>query len=234
MAARIKKENLHLARRGEILDVAQRLIATKGYEHMTIADILGELHISKGAFYHYFDSKADLLEGLIGKMRDEASQVLGPILDDPDLSALQKIQRWFDASARWKTARKDYLLSLLRVWYHDDNAVVRQKLRSDSLAWITPPLTRVIHQGMREGTFATPFPDHIGHVVFSLLYELSDRLAAWILSGRSDDEVRAEARAEIAAFTDAIERTLGTPRGSLSLIDPEMLKEWYAAPVSAA
>jgi len=234
MVARIKKEDLHLARRNEILDVAQRLIATKGYEQMTIADILGELHISKGAFYHYFDSKAELLEALIGKMRDEAIHVLGPILDDPGLNALQKIQRWFDASAQWKTARKDYLLSLLQVWYHDDNAVVRQKLRTDSLAWISPSLTRVIHQGMREGTFATLFPDHIAHVVFSLLYELSDRLAARILSGRSDDEVLADARAETAAFTDAIERTLGTPRGSLSLIDPEMLKEWYAAPVSAA
>ena len=44
----------HAVRRNEILDVAQRLIYTKGYEQMTIQDILDGLQISKGAFYHYF------------------------------------------------------------------------------------------------------------------------------------------------------------------------------------
>jgi AcrR family transcriptional regulator len=231
---RVVKLDEYSARRSEILDVAQRLVVTKGFEPMTINDILSELKISKGAFYHYFDSKAGLLEALIGRMRDEASQVLEPILEDPELSALHKIQRWFDASAQWKTTRKDYLLSLLRVWYHDDNAIVRQKLRSESLAWITPPLTRVIHQGMREGTFSTRFPDHVGHVVFSLLYDLGDRLAARILAGGAEEQAFHDARAEVAAFTDAIERALGTPRGSLSLVDPQMLREWYPAPVSLA
>jgi AcrR family transcriptional regulator len=32
------------------------LVFTKGFEQMSIQDILDELHISKGAFYHYFDS----------------------------------------------------------------------------------------------------------------------------------------------------------------------------------
>ncbi len=61
--ARIVKA--HAARRNEILDVAQRLIYTKGYEQMTIQDILSDLQISKGAFYHYFDSKQALLEAII-------------------------------------------------------------------------------------------------------------------------------------------------------------------------
>src|SRR5262245_58568880 len=53
--ARVVKE--HAVRRGEILDVAQRLVYTSGYEQMTIQDMLDELQISKGAFYHYFSSK---------------------------------------------------------------------------------------------------------------------------------------------------------------------------------
>ena len=47
-------------KRNEILDSARRLVYSKGYEQMTIQDILGELQISKGAFYHYFDSKGAL------------------------------------------------------------------------------------------------------------------------------------------------------------------------------
>jgi AcrR family transcriptional regulator len=229
-----RSERHSAARRNEILDVAQRLVATKGYQQMTIEDILAELGISKGAFYHYFDSKADLLESLVARMREEASQILLPVLEDPHLSAVEKLQRWFDVAGRWKTARREYLLSLLHVWYHDDNAVVRQKLRADNLAWISPLLTGVVRQGIAEGAFASAYPDHVGHVVFSLINELGDSLALQILSGRADEQGFAEAQASVAAFTDAIERALGAQPASLFLVDPEMLREWFGEPVPVA
>jgi len=64
--ARVIKEQEHAERRNEILDVAQKLVYTRGYEQMSIQDILDALGISKGAFYHYFDSKQALLEALTG------------------------------------------------------------------------------------------------------------------------------------------------------------------------
>jgi AcrR family transcriptional regulator len=230
--ARVKKEDLHLARRGEILDAAQRLIATKGYEQMTIADILAELEISKGAFYHYFDSKSALLEALIDRMQLEARAMLLPIFDDPALSALEKIQRWFEVTARWKTDRKDYLLSILRVWYHDDNAVVIQKLRADASGWISPQVARVVHQGIDEGVFATSYPDHVGQVVFSLLYDLGESLARRILASGSAASDFLAARATADVYTDALERALGAQQGSLALVDGETLREWFVAPVA--
>jgi len=204
-------------------------------EHLrAIADILAELGISKGAFYHYFDSKSSLLEALVEKMRDEAVRLLQPIFEDPNLAALEKIQRWFDTTSRWKTDRKAYLLSLLRVWYHDDNAVVVQKLRSDSLAWIGPLFGRVVHQGIQEGVFNPSYPDHVGQVVFSLLYDLGDTLARMILSAASNGGTFQNAQATAAAYTDALERALGAPRGSLSLVDGETLREWFDVPIAAA
>jgi AcrR family transcriptional regulator len=231
---RVVKEVQYSARRSEILDAAQRLIAIKGYEQMTIADILAELGISKGAFYHYFDSKSALLEALVEKMRDEAVRLLQPVFEDPGLAALEKIQRWFDTTARWKTDRKTYLLSLLRVWYHDDNAVVVQKLRADSLAWMCPLLGGVVHQGIREGVFDPSFPDHVGQVVFSLLYDLGDTLARMILSTGSNGDTFQNARSTAAAYTDALERALGAPPGSLRLVDTETLREWFVSPDAVA
>ncbi|TMD98834.1 MAG: TetR family transcriptional regulator, partial [Chloroflexi bacterium] len=38
--ARIVKEQAYAVKRNEILDVARRLVDTKGYEQMTIQDIL--------------------------------------------------------------------------------------------------------------------------------------------------------------------------------------------------
>ena len=220
--------------RDEILDAAQRFVATKGFEQMTIEDILAELSISKGAFYHYFESKGPLLEALISRMGDEAKRILVPILEDSQLSADQKLQHWFDAAAQWKTARRDFLLSLLRVWYNDDNAVVRLKLRNDTLTWIRPLLSHVILQGIEEGVFTTTYPEQVGQVVFSLLYDLGDSLADALLREPIEAEAFSNAQATTAAFTDAVEQALGARSGSLSMIDPEMLRLWYAVPATVA
>ena len=55
---RVLIEEDYTARRNEILDAARKLVYTKGYEQMSVQDILDEMKISKGAFYHYFGLKA--------------------------------------------------------------------------------------------------------------------------------------------------------------------------------
>ena len=129
--ARIVKE--HVVRRNEILDVAQRLVYTKGYEQMTIQDMLDDLQISKGAFYHYFDSKQELLEALVERLGEEVVQLLLPIVHDPVLPALDKFRRYLATLNRWKIGQKAFILALLHVWFTDDNAIMRQKLRAAAI-----------------------------------------------------------------------------------------------------
>ena len=93
--ARTIKINEYAERRNEIIDAAQQLIYTKGYENMSIQDILDHSQISKGAFYHYFDTKKDLIDALLIRMVDESAQTLKPIVDDPKLTAPEKIERFF-------------------------------------------------------------------------------------------------------------------------------------------
>jgi AcrR family transcriptional regulator len=226
--ARIVKE--HAVRRSEILDVAQRLIYTKGYEQMTIQDMLDNLQISKGAFYHYFDSKQALLEALIERMKGEVEQLLIPIVYDPYLPALEKLQRFFDTLNRWKTAQKAFFLALLRVWYTDDNAIVRQKWRAAGIKWITPLLSVIIHQGIQEGVLTTSYPDQVGEVVLSLVQDLGETLAMLLLSFEPERADIRRVESIVAAYTDALERTLGIPEGSLQLTDTETLKEWFFSP----
>jgi TetR/AcrR family transcriptional repressor of nem operon len=232
--ARIVKEEEYAARRNEILDVAQRLVYTKGYEQMTIQDILDDLHISKGAFYHYFDSKGAALEALVERMVVvEVIPLLTPIVQDPHLTALKKLNRYFDTAVRWKTAKKTFMLELLRVWLADENAIVRQKLFAMSAKQVTPLLTEIIRQGIQEGVFTTSYPDQVCHVILYILQGLNDTIIELLLSSETNrDAARIESgvTAYIAALTDALERVLGAPRGSLNLIDPETLKEWFVSP----
>jgi TetR/AcrR family transcriptional repressor of nem operon len=228
--ARIVKEQEYAVKRNAILDVAQRLVYTKGYEQMTIQDMLDDLQISKGAFYHYFDSKQAVLEALIERMQEEVEQLLLSIVQDPHLPALEKLRRFFPMLARWKTARKTFILALLRVWYTDDNALFRQKLRATVVKRVTPLLTGVIRQGIQEGVLTTSYPDQVGEVIVSLVLDLGDTIAWLLLSWepKSDDVRRIEST--VAAYTDALERALGAPTGSLPLVDAQTLKEWFVSP----
>ena len=70
-----------------ILDVAFRLFMEKGYEHTSIQDIIDHLcGLSKGAIYHHFKSKEDILVAVSDRMTAESNQMLAVIRDRSELS----------------------------------------------------------------------------------------------------------------------------------------------------
>ncbi len=225
--ARTVKEEDYAVKRNEILDATQRLIYSKGYEQMSIQDILNELQISKGAFYHYFGSKGDLLEALIERMVHEVEPLILPIVDDPQRSALEKMHGLFNASARWKTARKDYLMSLMRVWYADENALVRHKTYTRMLKYISTWLAAIIRQGIAEGVMATPHPDQIGEMVLVLMENMGNTFMDLLLADSSGAGGLQRAIELATAYNVALERMLGAASGSLNLVDVAILKEWF-------
>jgi AcrR family transcriptional regulator len=229
MARIVNKEEYEM-RRNEILDAAQRLVYTRGIEQVSIQDILTELHISKGAFYHYFNSRQALLEALIERLSGQIVQVLSPIVQDEDLPAVQKLQRLFDAAARWKTDRKEYLLTLVSAWYADNNAILRQKVQADVIPQITPLISSVIHQGIREGVFHTNFPEQVSGIIFSLLQNFGDALIKLILQPERIAEALGQLETVSASHQDAVERILGAASGSLPLFDLTILREWFPLP----
>ena len=227
--ARTVREEEYAARRNQILDAAQRLIYTRGYEQMAIQDILGELEISKGAFYHYFGSKQALLEAMIERMLEQAESFLVPIVEDPHLSALAKFERFFGTVARWKSGQKEFILALLRGWYTDDNAIVRQKVNELGFNRMAPFLTAIIRQGVVEGVMVTSYTPYMGEVVYCLLQGMGDTLAQLVLAAAHSADAWEPIQGTLAAYTGALERTLGAPPGSLHFFDIDMLREWVAS-----
>lgn len=230
--ARTVKPEIFTAKRKEILDAAQRLVLTKGYGQIAIKDILDELRISSGAFHHYFDSRKALLEALIARMQEEVEKPLLPIIHHPHLSALEKLQGFFDTLDRLRNAQKASVVELLRVWYTDDNAIVRQKVDEAVLEQRAPLLSEIVRQGIREGVFTTAYPDQAGEVILSLSQGMGNTHARLFLSldqGRDETRCIEDIVAIHAAYIDAIERVLGAPPNSLSRIDAEAVKVWVTA-----
>lgn len=224
--ARVVNEGEYAVKHNQILDAALRLIYSKGYEQMSIQDMLDELQISKGAFYHYFGSKQALLEALIERMMHEAEQAIIPIVQDPDLPAIEKFQRFFDTISRWKTARKKMMLAILQSWYSDDNAILRQKVSMAGLKWFTPLLALIICQGGREGVITTPYPEQVSGVLISLMLGMGDAIGESFLPDGLNPAALQRIQLIIDVYADAMERILGVPAHSIQFMDPETLKEW--------
>jgi AcrR family transcriptional regulator len=223
----------YAARRDAILDAAQRLVYTRGYANMAIQDLIAELGISKGAFYHYFASKGEVLEALVERM--VALQLLpltDAVINDPSLPALDKLHQYFDLSFSWKSGRKAFMLDLMRVWVADENAVVRQKLLTLSTTMVTPILEQIIRQGVAEGVFDVRYPAEVGKILIYTFQGLGDTMVALLLdpaSGRDPAYLRRRLEDYCAALNDTVERLLGTAPGALHLIDLDLLATWFTA-----
>lgn len=230
--ARTVNEQEFTRKRNEILDAALRLVFAKGYERMTIQDILAALQISSGAFYHYFDSKPAVLEAFIKRIREESEKPLLPIIHDPHLSAIEKLQGFFDTFARLRMERRVDVVEMWSVWYTDHNAIVRQKVEEAVIQQRAPLLNVIVRQGIQEGVFTIAYPDQASEVIMSLLRGMENTHARMLLSLEQErDEPRCVEGIVTthAAYMDAIERVLGAPPNSLYRADAEAVKVWVNA-----
>ena len=218
----------YAVRREAFLDVAERLIRTRGYDQTSIQDILDELEASKGAFYHYFDSKEALLEAVVARMTDAAMEVIEPIAADPCLRAAAKLQAVFSTAGRWKAERSDLLLAFTRSWYAGDNDLVRLRVARAGAARITPLIASIVRQGAAEGVFSPTSPDHAAAILMALLNGSSDAIGRLILDRQDGRVAFEEAERFVAAYEEAIERILGLPAGTFELIDDHSVHVWFA------
>ena len=225
--ARTVNATLHTIRRDAFLDVAQRLVQTKGYDAMSIQDVLNELEASKGAFYHYFDSKQDLLEAIVERFADSSMASLSPILNDPDLPALRKLEKVFAGIARIKAEQKELVLAIMEIWRSDGNALVREKVRRVSLSRMVPLFSTVVKQGVAEGTCHVSSPEDTATVLIALMLGTQE-LAMDLFIARQAGTVTYEVvRQTFASFGEAFERILGVPQGSVTLADDQTLHFWF-------
>lgn len=225
--ARTVNHQTRAIRREAFLDVAQRLIQAKGYESFSIQDVIDEVGASKGAFYHYFGSKGDLLEAIVERMADGVEASWDEVLTRSGLSAQERLEGLFATTASYKNARKDLALALLEAWLSDRNTILRERLRELVARRMTPALERILRQGIDAGEFTATDPEATARVIVALIHgsqETASRMFVARRAGRIelDDVLRA-----FAAFSEALERILGLQPGRLSLTDPPTIRMWF-------
>ncbi len=221
---RIVKE--HNVRKNEILDTARKFFYQKGYDKTVIQDILDELGIAKGTFYHYFKSKIALLDALIDKVTDETVAAVKPIIDS-EANAIEKFNALFRTVGSTKMENIEVMLIMLRIFYQDENAIIRDKMIKKEIEKIAPLFSIIIKQGVKEGLFNTPYPDDVGEIILQMGKNLHGIVDKSILEAhenpdylkKNPDYLKVIKRKQ-ELYVNAIERLLGAHEGAIEIYHP--------------
>lgn len=214
-------------RSNEILDAAQRLFYVQGYERTSIQQIIDQVGIAKGTFYHYYQSKIDLLDCLFQRMFDGILQGLTPMAADESLSSLEKFERFFAQISAWKFENKAFITDLMETYYGDENALFREKLNKTSIRMTAPIFAQIIRQGIQEGVFAADDPEVLAEIVIGIWQQLPDAFARLVLDGAADEDTLAALQKKVDAYQAATDRVLGAEPGTVELFDMQVVRAWF-------
>jgi TetR/AcrR family transcriptional repressor of nem operon len=133
-----------------ILDVAERLAQTWGFNAFSYADVAAELGITKPALHYHFAGKAELGEALLTRYTARFDDALETI-DARELNAAGKLEAYADLYAQVLAQDRMCLCGMLAADYHTlpepmRHAVIRFFDRNE--AW----LTGVVDHGRHAGT----------------------------------------------------------------------------------
>ena len=149
---RVVKE--HNERKNEILDAAEMLFSSKGYEKCTVNDILKVVGIAKGTFYHYFKSKEEVLDAIIERVTDLIKERADKIMNAEDMAPEQKLLGIFLSM----NVEQEVTGSLTEELHKTENALMHQKSLSSGVMKIAPMLAEVVEEGVRQGDFQSEYP----------------------------------------------------------------------------
>lgn len=189
-------------RKNEILDVAERLFISRGFDRTSTNDILEEVGIARGTLYYHFKSKEEILDALITREMKRLIAKASTIASDREIPAPQRIAM----TIMGIKIENDIAHEFLDEIHKPQNALMHQKMQSVYLAEINPIITKLVEECVDQGIFDTQYPEETVEMV--MLYS---NTVFYILSD-TDAQVK---KRRIDAFIYNLERLFGMTPGSM-------------------
>ncbi|MGV0625649.1 TetR/AcrR family transcriptional regulator [Mycolicibacter minnesotensis] len=174
---------------------AREVIARKGFFKTTITDITTEARRSPAAFYHYFDSKEDLLASLAEDFRaiarNRAVQAFHPGQDLRDI--IEK-----SVQAHWDTYR-EHLGVMVGVFQlamiNDEFAQRWRDMCGDAIDWVA----QTVRMAQRKGYAPGADPELVGSAIVAMLNHFT---YVWLVAGGDIAGRELDEDAAIKTLTD--------------------------------
>ena len=177
-----------------VLDLAERLVQTRGFNGFSYADIAGELKLTKASLHYHFPAKAELGRSLIARYEKNFLEALVAI-DKAVKKPVEKLRRYAALYAGVLKHGRMCLCGMLAAEYATLPKAMQKELRhffDENERW----LAGVLEQGRRAGELAfTGAPDD---------------MAAMLVSSLEGAMMLARSYGEPARFDSAAERLIAS------------------------
>lgn len=144
----------------EILNVAQNLFVSKGYEETSISDIMNMVGGAKGMFYHCFQSKEEVMHTL-GNQMFFKNNPFEAIRERNDLNGLQKIKSVLVLNQS-DTERNNLNVQAIPILKdpHILTAAVEENRRI-----LTPLWLELLEEGKKDGSIKTEYTKELSELL---------------------------------------------------------------------
>lgn len=192
-------------RKLEIISAARQLFEVKGYDKVTMQDVMTAVGIAKGTIYHYFKSKEELFEAVIESIVDAHIERLENLMQNTEGTALAKMQVLVAASNI--SSENETLLSAL---HERSNDAMHTRLLAATVTKQAVLYAAVIQQGVQEGVFHTNTPQEVAEFMLAGIQFLIDSgIYPW-----TKEELARRAK----AFPKIVENLLQAPNASFDFL----------------
>ncbi len=217
-------------RRLELIETAGRLFYEIGYDQTSVQAITDSVGVAKGTFYHYFDSKEDLLRQLTDAAADEICTALQHRMETVHESALEEARSMLSFILAFKTENRRLMMAYAKVFYRDENILLRHSLERSYAERLVPIFAHVIEQGVREGVFDVEDPTETAEVILFLMYGgLGERIGPMLNAVDEHPEYLDVILKKVLAVETAMGRILGIKGGTFKIYDIEAVKRFFAS-----
>lgn len=148
----------------KILDAALQVFLEKGYEQTTILDIVENMGgLTRGAFYHHFKSKEEVLDALGNKLFFDDNP-FEKVKQQADLTGIEKLKYLMQQSTEDTDSRK---ISIMTVQAFKSPAFLK-KFMEDNQAVLAPLYQEIIEEGVKDGSVQTSNPKLLSELLVFL------------------------------------------------------------------
>ena len=212
-------------RKEAIIRTAEKLFFEKGYDETSIQDILDALSISKGGFYHYFESKIALLEEISRQKCAENVERIRMELFSGKLSSVQKANLLLSAIFPFGRETAEYNALTFKVSYIDGDVHFRDQTRQFMLDALCPMIEETVYEGIADESFFVRYPGHIGRMLLMLGYDACEEACRMLAGDADNPDIVINMMDLLYAYREAVETMLGAAHGSIHIFGVEQILE---------
>jgi len=156
----MKQEEKSLMSRNKILEATGALFAEKGFDATTMQDIMARSGLSKGAIYHHFKSKEEIMQVLGDKMFF-ANNPFDEIRKRTELDGLQKIRELLKLNQS-DTKRNDFNMAAIPIL--KDTRILATAVEANRRV-LTPLWLELLEEGKADGSIKTNYVKEISELL---------------------------------------------------------------------